>query len=54
MDWRRNVELFEEIRQEYRLVAGRIQGVAKKLKTHWQMVTARTKFFPQVTSRPML
>jgi len=32
------VELFEEIRREYRLGAGTIQGVAKKLKTHRRMV----------------
>jgi transposase len=38
MDRRRKVELFEEIRREYRLGAGTIQGVAKKLKTHRRMV----------------
>jgi transposase len=32
------VELFEEIRCEYRFGAGTIQGVAKKLKTHRRMV----------------
>ena len=34
MDRRRKVELFEEIRREYRFGVGTIQGVAKKLKTH--------------------
>jgi hypothetical protein len=38
MDRRRKVELFEEIRREYRFGAGTIQGVAKKLKTHGRMV----------------
>jgi hypothetical protein len=38
MDRRRKVELFEEIRREYRFGAGTIQGVAKKLKTHRRMV----------------
>jgi len=38
MDRRRKVELFEEIRREYRLGAGTIQGVARKLKTHRRMV----------------
>ena len=32
------MELFEEIRREYRLGAGTIQGVARKLKTHRRMV----------------
>jgi len=32
------VELFEEIRREYRFGAGTIQGVAKKLQTHRRMV----------------
>jgi len=32
------VELFEEIRREYRFGVGTIQGVAKKLKTHRRMV----------------
>jgi len=34
MDRRRKVELFEEIRREYRFGVGTIQGVAKKLNTH--------------------
>jgi hypothetical protein len=38
MDRRRKVELFEEIRREYRYGVGTIQGVAKKLKTHRRMV----------------
>jgi transposase len=38
MDRRRKVELFEEIRREYRFGVGTIQGVAKKLKTHRRMV----------------
>jgi len=38
MDRRRKVELFEEIRREYRFGAGTIQGVAKKLQTHRRMV----------------
>jgi transposase len=38
MDRRRKVELFEEIRREYRFGAGTIQGVAKTLKTHRRMV----------------
>lgn len=32
------MELFEEIRREYRFGAGTIRGVAKKLKTHRRMV----------------
>jgi len=32
------VELFEEIRREYRFGVGTIQGVAKKLNTHRRMV----------------
>ncbi len=38
MDRRRKVELFEEIRREYRFGVGTIQGVAKKLNTHRRMV----------------
>src|SRR2546422_9022558 len=38
MDRTRKVELFEEIRREYRFGVGTIQGVAKKLKTHRRMV----------------
>jgi transposase len=38
MDRRRKVELFEQIRREYRSGVGTIQGVAKKLKTHRRMV----------------
>src|SRR5271157_2809885 len=38
MDRRRKVELFEEIRREYRFGMGTIQGVAKKLNTHRRMV----------------
>src|SRR5213082_1631650 len=38
MDGRRKVELFEEIRREYRFGVGTIQGVAKKLNTHRRMV----------------
>jgi hypothetical protein len=32
------VELFEEIRREYRFGVGTIQGVTKKLNTHRRMV----------------
>ena len=32
------MELFEEIRREYRFGVGTIQGVAKKLNTHRRMV----------------
>jgi len=38
MDRRRKVELFEEIRREYRFGTGTIQGVAKKLGVHRRMV----------------
>ena len=38
MDRRRKVELFEQIRREYRFGVGTIQGVAKKLETHRRMV----------------
>lgn len=38
MDRRRKVELFEEIRREYRLGEGTIQGVARKLGVHRRMV----------------
>jgi transposase len=38
MDRRRKVELFEEIRREYRFGIGTIQGVAKRLGIHRRMV----------------
>lgn len=38
MDWRRKVELFEEIRREYEFGVGTIAGVAKKLSIHRRMV----------------
>ena len=38
MDRRRKVELFEQIRREYRHGAGTIQGVSRKLKVHRRMV----------------
>ena len=38
MDWRAKVELFEEIRREYKVGVGTIAGVAKKLKVHRRMV----------------
>ena len=38
MDRRRKVELFEEIRREYRFGAGTVQGVARKLGVHRRMV----------------
>jgi len=38
MDRRRKVELFEDIRREYRFGVGTIQGVSRKLKTHRRMV----------------
>jgi len=38
MDRRRKVEVFEEIRREYRFGAGTIQGVARKLGVHRRMV----------------
>ena len=38
MDRRRKVELFEEIRREYRHGVGSIKGVARKLKVHRRMV----------------
>ena len=38
MDWRRKVELFEEIRREYEFGVGTIAGVAKKLGVHRRMV----------------
>ena len=38
MDWRAEVELFEEIRREYEFGVGTIAGVAKKLKVHRRMV----------------
>ena len=38
MDWRRKVELFEEIRREYEFGIGSIAGVAKKLGVHRRMV----------------
>ena len=39
------MELFEEIRREYRFGVGTIQGVAKKLSTHRRMV--RRKRHPE-------
>jgi hypothetical protein len=38
MDRRRKVELFEQIRREYRFGVGTIRGVAKKLGVHRHMV----------------
>lgn len=38
MDWRRKVELFEQIRREYEFGVGTIKGVAKKLGVHRRMV----------------
>ena len=38
MDRRHKVELFEQIRREYRFGVGTIQGVAKKLGVHRRMV----------------
>jgi transposase len=38
LDWRRKVELFEEIRREYEFGIGTIAGVAKKLGVHRRMV----------------
>jgi transposase len=38
LDWRRKVELFEEIRREYEFGVGTIAGVAKKLGVHRRMV----------------
>jgi uncharacterized repeat protein (TIGR03803 family) len=38
MDRRRKVELFEQIRREYRFGVGTIQGVAKMLGVHRRMV----------------
>lgn len=38
MDWRKKVELFEEIRREYEFGVGTIAGVADKLKVHRRMV----------------
>jgi hypothetical protein len=38
MDRRRKVELFEEMRREYRFGVWTIQGVAKKLNIHGRMV----------------
>jgi transposase len=53
MDRRRKVELFEEIRREYRFGAGTIQGVAKKLKTHRRMVRqALASAVPPERKRP--
>ena len=38
LDWRANVELFEEIRREYEFSVGTITGVSKKLGVHRRMV----------------
>jgi len=38
LDWRREVELIEEIRREYEFEIGSIVGVAKKLGVHRRMV----------------
>ncbi len=38
MDWRRKVELFENIRREYEFGEGTIRGVARKLGVHRRMV----------------
>lgn len=53
MDRRRKVELFEEIRREYRHGVGTIQGVAKKLQTHRRMVRqALANAIPPERKRP--
>jgi transposase len=53
MDRRRKVELFEEIRREYRLGVGTIQGVAKKLGVHRRMVRqALASAIPPERKRP--
>jgi hypothetical protein len=39
------MELLEEIRREYRLGAGTIQGVVKKLKTHRRRVRRAVREF---------
>jgi hypothetical protein len=47
------VELFEEIRREYRFGVGTIQGVAKKLNTHRRMVRqALASAIPPERKRP--
>jgi hypothetical protein len=38
LDWRRKVELFEQIRREYEFGVGTITGVSKKLGVHRRMV----------------
>jgi hypothetical protein len=38
MDRRAKVELFEQIRREYRFGVGTIQGVARKLGVHRRLV----------------
>ena len=38
MDSRRKVELFEQIRREYRFGVGTVRGVAKRLGVHRRMV----------------
>ena len=38
MDWRTEVELFEEIRREYEFGEGTIKGVARKLGVQRRMV----------------
>jgi hypothetical protein len=53
MDRRRKVELFEEIRREYRFGVGTIQGVAKRLNTHRRMVRqALASAMPPERKRP--
>jgi transposase len=38
LDWRKKVELYEQIRREYEFGAGTIQGVARKFGVHRRMV----------------
>lgn len=38
MDWRAKVELFEQIRREYKFGVGTIQGVARKFGVRRRMV----------------
>jgi len=38
LDWRKKVELYEQIRREYEFGAGTIQGVARQLGVHRRMV----------------
>jgi transposase len=53
LDWRKKVELYEQIRREYEFGVGTIQGVARQLGVHRRMVRdAVRKALPEQRKKP--